>query len=762
MAGYTISVTGNSNDSNLVLASESGSILDNASATDLTPLTTRVNTLETSMNSVESRVTSLEPSFDILETPFGGWKLTVFSHNDAESKYFFAKTPVDQNDNLRVPYGTMSRVASVQNKVRSHYESRGDYTLTIGTGDNIQPTALNNDTKKLDLPVTINGITYSQSVDSRNFPYDTLASASIGYDIYTLGNHELGFLGHRDIDQSSYDGFTYMCDSLSGSVHFLSANWQFNKAPLNSIVKKSAVVSKTIGNTTHNIGIIGLNNPSLGNLGVNTSSSDVSLTSLVSMVGIDQSYNELAALIDTEYDSCVAAGADIVLVTGHMYLSEFQTILPLTSKPITAFFSGGNEDYYSKNNISIKGDTPSFNLSPDITNSAGYTIKIPRENKGQYAYFGASTFAFDSLNTLVGFTQDTIPVMHSSLYTPSFPPNSSMKSANKTINAIIANSKSDGELWEESDFVMRTGDTPLYEIQNLLNKLSFNYDLPGLGTLYFETPSNETIYLNASLKHEKPLCRSQWTNLTILDNDVVLNNLNIQTGDDAATRRSKITALGYSLIDNSFGDGLDLVGAVPIAMSSGASLRGSMDIGRVPQLIASLAKGYGNSWAVKLIQYDELKAILEISTDTLPGSASGNFMHFSAGMNSDTTKIPVDISVNISNSPGNRVTINRIGDLSGVDISSATYLLFGPGFQLSNGFDKMPDHGTDVSFENFDISYQYNSGNYNVSMTNYGPPNGYANSWDDFMKWLATRSLNNPSTTVPTDYITEIIPGLNY
>ena len=47
MSGYTISVTGNSNDSNLILASESGSILDNANANDLTPLTTRVSSLET-------------------------------------------------------------------------------------------------------------------------------------------------------------------------------------------------------------------------------------------------------------------------------------------------------------------------------------------------------------------------------------------------------------------------------------------------------------------------------------------------------------------------------------------------------------------------------------------------------------------------------------------------------------------------------------------------------------------------------------------
>mgnify|MGYP003666138137 FL=1 len=79
MAGYTISVTGNSNDSNLVLASESGSILDNASATDLTPLTTRVNTLETTtlkgVFTMDSEFTNyqadykLQFNFDIIDLP---------------------------------------------------------------------------------------------------------------------------------------------------------------------------------------------------------------------------------------------------------------------------------------------------------------------------------------------------------------------------------------------------------------------------------------------------------------------------------------------------------------------------------------------------------------------------------------------------------------------------------------------------------------------------------------------------------------------
>ena len=52
MSGYTISITGNSNDSDLVLSSSAASITENGSS-NLVPLTGRVNTLETSMNSLE-------------------------------------------------------------------------------------------------------------------------------------------------------------------------------------------------------------------------------------------------------------------------------------------------------------------------------------------------------------------------------------------------------------------------------------------------------------------------------------------------------------------------------------------------------------------------------------------------------------------------------------------------------------------------------------------------------------------------------------
>ncbi len=67
MSGYTIEIHGSSNDSNFVLASESGSIIENASATDLTPLTTRVNTLETSMNSVDTNVNALDTNVTTID-----------------------------------------------------------------------------------------------------------------------------------------------------------------------------------------------------------------------------------------------------------------------------------------------------------------------------------------------------------------------------------------------------------------------------------------------------------------------------------------------------------------------------------------------------------------------------------------------------------------------------------------------------------------------------------------------------------------------
>ena len=64
MSGYTISITGNSNDSDLVLSSSAASITENGSS-NLVPLTGRVNTLETSMNSVSTNIESLQETIGI-------------------------------------------------------------------------------------------------------------------------------------------------------------------------------------------------------------------------------------------------------------------------------------------------------------------------------------------------------------------------------------------------------------------------------------------------------------------------------------------------------------------------------------------------------------------------------------------------------------------------------------------------------------------------------------------------------------------------
>tara|TARA_R110002073_G_scaffold47462_4_gene128615 strand:- start:77 stop:2812 length:2736 start_codon:yes stop_codon:yes gene_type:complete len=57
MSGYTIEIRGNSNDSDLILGSTSGSITENTAA-NLAPLTGRVNTLETNVNTLETNVTT--------------------------------------------------------------------------------------------------------------------------------------------------------------------------------------------------------------------------------------------------------------------------------------------------------------------------------------------------------------------------------------------------------------------------------------------------------------------------------------------------------------------------------------------------------------------------------------------------------------------------------------------------------------------------------------------------------------------------------
>tara|TARA_R110002074_G_scaffold323838_1_gene494276 strand:+ start:51 stop:3155 length:3105 start_codon:yes stop_codon:yes gene_type:complete len=65
-SGYNISITGDSNDSDLVLGSGSGSITENLSV-DLTPLETKTATLETKTATLETKTATLETSMNSVE-----------------------------------------------------------------------------------------------------------------------------------------------------------------------------------------------------------------------------------------------------------------------------------------------------------------------------------------------------------------------------------------------------------------------------------------------------------------------------------------------------------------------------------------------------------------------------------------------------------------------------------------------------------------------------------------------------------------------
>ena len=67
MSGYNISITGNSNDSDLVLASSNGSITETTSA-NLTGLETKTSTLETKTSTLETKTATLETKTATLET----------------------------------------------------------------------------------------------------------------------------------------------------------------------------------------------------------------------------------------------------------------------------------------------------------------------------------------------------------------------------------------------------------------------------------------------------------------------------------------------------------------------------------------------------------------------------------------------------------------------------------------------------------------------------------------------------------------------
>ena len=67
MSGYTISITGDSNDSDLVLGSSSGSITETKSA-NLTALETKTATLETKTATLETKTATLETKTATLET----------------------------------------------------------------------------------------------------------------------------------------------------------------------------------------------------------------------------------------------------------------------------------------------------------------------------------------------------------------------------------------------------------------------------------------------------------------------------------------------------------------------------------------------------------------------------------------------------------------------------------------------------------------------------------------------------------------------
>ncbi len=206
--------------------------------------------------------------------------------------------------------------------------------------------------------------------------YDALALDRIGYDAFTIGNHEFDFGPEVLAD---------FINSFRGNDDiFLSANLDFSEEPsLQALVDAGRIrPSIVIEERGERIGIVGATTPELREL---TSPGDVIIN------------DDLVTVVQDEVDRLTADGVDKILLSSHLQDIDNELALVTDLRDVDAVIGGGGGEDIADNYPLV---------ATDATGTAVPVVTVP----GDYFDVGRLQLHFDADGEVVGWGGGLVPV----------------------------------------------------------------------------------------------------------------------------------------------------------------------------------------------------------------------------------------------------------------------------------------------------------------------------------------------------------------
>ncbi|MDX1963025.1 MAG: 5'-nucleotidase C-terminal domain-containing protein [Pirellulales bacterium] len=340
---------------------------------------------------------------DSMSTAYAQYSVTVLHNNDGESRL------ISYTDSLS-QYGGAARFKTQLDQTRAYYQSLNHGVVSIYAGDTF-----------------LAGPQFQASLDSgapgsRTF-YDALAISRMGYDASILGNHEFDF-GPDVLAEFIGDAQT------TNATTYLSSNLNFAaEAGLQSLVTAGTIAPTKMLNVTTAAGI-----KKIGIIGATTET--LSFVSSPGAVVV----NPVAAAVNTQIANLQMAGADHIILAGHLQgISTDNTLVASLNPGIDLIIAGGGDEILrNPTAISpkvaytpsapasivdtglIPGDSPvtlsgsltgvpnNYPLTSTVTDLGGNNIPLVTTG-GNYGYLGRVTLNFDNSGNLTGIDNSSGP-----------------------------------------------------------------------------------------------------------------------------------------------------------------------------------------------------------------------------------------------------------------------------------------------------------------------------------------------------------------
>jgi len=312
------------------------------------------------------------------------YELTLLHNSDGESQLLGASGQPD--------YGGIARFATVVDQQRDAALARDPNgpliqrrgVLLVSSGDNF-----------------LAGPEFNASLEKGVPYYDAIALDEIGYDSFTLGNHDFDFGPDITAD---------FIESFESDVPFLSANLDVSAEPrLAALEAEGRIASSVvIRERGRRIGVIGLTTPDL--------------PSISSPRGVEV-FDELAKIVQGEVDDLTAEGANIIILSSHLQgIGEELGLVPQLSDVDIVVAGGGGELLAETGTPLAPGDTVVGAYPAEAVDADGTLVPVVATT-GDYKYVGRLVTTFDRHGNLTGIDDSSGPVRVSGVGPDAVAPN---------------------------------------------------------------------------------------------------------------------------------------------------------------------------------------------------------------------------------------------------------------------------------------------------------------------------------------------------